>query len=173
VTDKIDVLGGDRAVLESSGGPETPEPVAGLLPAQFLLGSWSLHRTISDHRAGQVGLFTGRATFAATAEAAVLAYDETGELTFGSHHGPAYRKLLYRGAGADLDVRFADGRPFYVLRLYDERWGADHPCGADLYSVSGRLTGPATFVERWHAVGPARDYDLVTTNTRMPSTEST
>jgi hypothetical protein len=65
-----------------------------------------------------------------------------------------------------VGVRFADGRPFYELDLRDQRWGADHLCGADLYTVTGLVTGPDSFVETWHAGGPGKDYDLVTCYSR-------
>ncbi|WP_306213161.1 DUF6314 family protein [Actinoplanes sp. RD1] len=133
---------------------------------RFLRGDWSVRRLITDRRAGRDGLFTGRATFS-PGEDRSLAYAEEGELRYGDHVGPATRRLIYRADGELLDVRFADGRPFYRLDLRAESWDAEHPCGADLYTVTGRITGPDEFTELWHAGGPAKDYDLATTYTRV------
>jgi hypothetical protein len=133
---------------------------------QFLRGSWSVRRAITDRRSGNDGEFAGHATF--TESDGELAYEERGELSIGGHRGPARRSLVYRelGDGA-LDVRFKDGRAFYVLRLENALWGAEHPCGDDLYTVTGRITGPDGFDEFWHAAGPAKDYDLDTRYTRV------
>lgn len=137
-------------------------------PVRFLRGDWAVRRVVTDRRSGTDGLFTGTAVFRETADGDTLDYAEDGELRFGAHVGPATRRLVYRAAGGSaLDVRFADGRPFYRLDLRDESWDADHLCGADLYSVTGRITGPDGFTELWHAAGPAKDYDLATTYERI------
>ncbi|WP_305789417.1 DUF6314 family protein [Symbioplanes lichenis] len=133
---------------------------------RFLRGDWSVRRLITDRRAGLDGIFTGKATFRPEDDK-TLAYAEEGELRYGAHRGPATRRLTYRADGDMLDVRFADGRPFYRLDLRDATWDAEHPCGEDLYTVAGRITGPDEFTELWHAGGPAKDYDLATTYTRV------
>jgi Family of unknown function (DUF6314) len=134
------------------------EAVAQRTVAGFLRGRWSVRRRIVDHRAGIEGEFTGFAVFADD-----LTYTEDGELRFGDHRGPATRSLRYAEAGAGvLDVRFADGRDFYRLDLGDGGWAAEHPCRADTYVVRGRITGPDSFTEHWHATGPAKDYELLT-----------
>ncbi|WP_203835034.1 DUF6314 family protein [Winogradskya humida] len=142
------------------------EVPAEVTPLQFLHGEWAVRRDITDRRSGHTGLFTGRASF--EWDAGTLRYAEEGELRFAEHRGPASRRLVYvAGAGSAVGVRFADGRPFYDLDLRDQRWGADHLCGADLYTVTGLITGPDSFVETWHAGGPGKDYDLVTAYQRL------
>lgn len=145
------------------------ESVAELTPVQFLHGSWSVHRRITDRRAGTEGEFRGEAVFEPAGEPGVLTYAERGELTFGAHRGPAYRNLVFRENGHALDVSFSDGRPFYVLVLRGGDWGAEHLCGADLYTVTGRITGPDAYTEHWHAGGPSKDYDLETSYYRRPT----
>jgi hypothetical protein len=134
----------------------------------FLPGEWHVHRDIADRRAQQNGTFIGRAVFSPGAQPGELFYTEQGEVTFGTHRGPAGRSLIYRDLGGPvMDVFFGDGRPFYRLELGDGQWSADHLCDADLYKVSGRLLDADSFTERWHAAGPAKDYDLDTTFTRL------
>ncbi|WP_051167385.1 DUF6314 family protein [Actinoplanes sp. N902-109] len=166
-------------------------------PLEFLRGDWRVHRDVVDRRSGQTGVFTGTASFTAqprephepgsprdlhepgsphelhgprsAREPLELCYAEDGELRFGEHRGPAYRRLRYRErADGRVAVHFEDGRDFYVLELSDrQQWDADHLCGPDLYTVSGLVTGPDAFTERWHAGGPAKDYDLITDYRRI------
>jgi len=136
--------------------------VAHRTAADFLRGGWRVHRRVVDHRRGIEGAFVGRARFADD-----LTYEEDGELSFGGHRGPAARSLRYVDRGGHvLDVRFADGRDFYRLDLSDGGWSAEHPCRADSYVVAGRITGPDSFTEHWHATGPDKDYELHTTYER-------
>ncbi|WP_067497553.1 DUF6314 family protein [Actinoplanes sp. TFC3] len=135
---------------------------------EFLRGRWSVHRDVVDRKAQLTGVFTGHAQFADGDDPGTLHYVEDGELSFGAHRGPATRQLVYRARpdGA-LDVRFLDGRDFYVLDLRDRQWDAGHLCKDDLYTVTGQVTGPDSFTERWHAAGPAKDYDLITDYRRI------
>jgi hypothetical protein len=139
----------------------------------FLRGSWRLERRLDDHRSGAGGTFTGDAEFAATDDPAVLRYTERGELRFGGHTGPARRALLLRELpdGA-ADVRFADGREFYVLDLRSGWWTARHGCGADEYAVSYLVRAAGWLEECWHVTGPRKAYDSVTTLRRVGAAES-
>ncbi|HTZ28052.1 MAG TPA: DUF6314 family protein [Streptosporangiaceae bacterium] len=136
----------------------------------FLRGRWRLERRLDDQRCGVCGTFAGDAEFAATDDPAVLRYTERGELRFGGHNGPARRALLFRELpdGA-ADVRFADGREFYVLDLRSGQWSARHGCGADEYVVSYLVRAPGLLEERWHVVGPRKAYETVTTLRRPGS----
>ncbi|SNY47122.1 DUF6314 family protein [Paractinoplanes atraurantiacus] len=125
-----------------------------------------MHRRILDHRAGVEGSFVGTAEFGDD-----LSYEEQGDLTYGDHRGPATRSLRYHDRGdRRLEVTFADGRPFYLLDLGEgesgDAWSAEHPCAADTYVVAGRITGPDSYTEHWHATGPAKDYELITSYDR-------
>ncbi|HUC22166.1 MAG TPA: DUF6314 family protein [Streptosporangiaceae bacterium] len=135
---------------------------------EFLRGDWDIERLIRDRRAGQDGAFRGTARFRPTADSQVLEYTEDGELRFGSHHGPARRRLIYRGrADGAADVRFADGREFYRLDLRAGAWQADHPCRADSYHVVITRLSPDSFSETWQVAGPGKDYELATTYRRI------
>jgi Family of unknown function (DUF6314) len=160
-----------RDVRRGSLGPYRM-PLGGTIPVRdtlaFLCGRWRLERRLDDHRSGLCGTFTGDAEFAATDDPLVLSYQEDGVLRFGGHTGPARRALMLRALpdGA-ADVRFADGREFYVLDLHSGQWTARHGCGADEYVVSCRVRAPGWLEERWHVTGPRKSYDTVTTLNRL------
>jgi hypothetical protein len=138
--------------------------------ADFLRGRWQVERAITDFRSGQSGSFAGRARCAAApaGSAGALSYHEQGELSFGSHRGPASRSLLYvpRSDGA-VDVRFSGGRPFFRLDLRSGTCSAEHPCGSDSYLVTMRVLGPGAYIERWRVRGPGKDYVMTTTMVRL------
>ncbi len=134
----------------------------------FLRGWWRIERRLADHRSGVSGTFDGEAEFAATADPAVLNYTERGELHFGGHVGPATRTLVFLGRpGGAADVRFADGREFYRLDLGQGRCQAEHRCGRDRYAVTCRVLAQDLLEENWQVLGPAKDYDSVTTLRRL------
>jgi hypothetical protein len=136
----------------------------------FLSGEWNVERRICDRRGGQVGSFRGTASFRSCGESASglsLAYVESGELSIGSHRGPARRSLLLVDAGdGAADVRFADGREFYRLDLRCGSCTAAHPCRADRYDVTVTRLSADSYVETWRVTGPEKDYELQTTYTR-------
>jgi hypothetical protein len=147
-------------------GPAEGGPAGGTLA--FLRGAWSLQRRLVDHRSGVSGAFTGEAAFLATADPAVLRYEERGELRFGGHAGPARRSLLYRELpGGGADVRFADGREFYRLDLRSGQWTERHACGPDRYVVTYLVAAAGQLEERWQVTGPRKDYDSLTTLRRL------
>jgi hypothetical protein len=160
-----------RDVRRGSLGPYRTPP-QGIMPVPdtlaFLRGRWRLERRLDDQRSGVCGTFSGEAEFSATDDPAVLRYEENGELRFGGHTGPARRVLLLRSlADGAADVRFADGRAFYVLDLRSGQWTARHGCGADTYVVSYLVLAPGLLEERWHVTGPRKSYDTLTTLRRV------
>jgi hypothetical protein len=163
--------------MPQAGGPGCPPPArAGgggggknrAWTIEFLRGDWSVERQIHDWRTGQDGSFRGTARFRVTADGCGLDYTEDGDLCFGSHHGPAQRRLIYSGRpdGA-ADVRFADGREFYRLDLRQGNWQAEHPCRADNYHVTITRLSNDSFTETWQVAGPDKDYELMTTYRRI------
>jgi hypothetical protein len=136
----------------------------------FLLGSWSLERSIEDHRSGTRGSFSGSATLVwAGAEPGLASvrrarYDEAGELRFGAHTGPASRHLEYaRQDGAAVMIYFADGRPFTDLDLRGGAWSTVHDCDEDRYEITTILRSDRVVEERWRVRGPSLSYDAITT----------
>jgi len=165
----------------SSNGPGRHQPAArsaaqvfAVSTADFLAGDWNVVRRIRDHGRGQVGSFRGKASFrpcAAPEAGRVLAYTESGELEFGSHRGPASRSLLVHDlSDGSADVRFADGREFYRLDLRTGICQAEHPCRADRYHVTVTRLSADSYAEIWLVEGPGKDYELLTTYTRVGCT---
>ena len=121
-----------------------------------LLGTWSLHRTVLDRRAGVTGHVVGSTSLRLVGPDEV-AWTEAGTMTFDGRSFPVSRSLSVRRGTADRwRVHFADGRVFH-----DWVWGAtvEHACAPDDYT--GVLAGDASrWTVRWDAVGPAKDHRL-------------
>jgi hypothetical protein len=127
----------------------------------YLTGRWRLDRRLTDARAGQTGTFTGVGEFVPVPGG--LDYAERGELTFGPHRGPAWRRLRYRSDGELVRVEFDDGRFLHDLDMRGGGWSVTHPCRADGYAGEFRVTSADTFVQDWTVTGPAKDLHLLTT----------
>lgn len=126
----------------------------------FLLGAWTLTRTITDHRTGVSGRFEGTATLLGSEDDPRSArYHETGRLRYGSHDGQAKRTLhyLHQDTGCVL-VSFSDGRPFFELDLRRGSWLAQHPCNADHYALEFKTRSDTDIDEQWRVQGPRKDY---------------
>jgi hypothetical protein len=128
----------------------------------FMRGRWHLERTLADHRSRTTGLFTGSAVVESVTSDQ-HDYREQGELRFGGHTGPATRRLvLWGGPDGTADVRFADGRPFYLLDLRSGQWRAEHLCGEDRYEVTHLVLTAGLMEERWRVLGPDKNYESIT-----------
>jgi Family of unknown function (DUF6314) len=140
----------------------------------FVRGRWQLDRVLTDYRTGAEGRFTGHALVAPTpagqpGQPGEWCYTEDGELRFGAHTGPASRRLRYQGRpDGTVAVRFADGRPFYVLDLRTGQAQAEHGCGCDHYLLCHRVLAADLLEEEWRVRGPDKDYRAITRHTRKP-----
>ena len=65
-------------------------------------------------------------------------------------------------------MRFADGRPFYVLDLRTGQAQAEHGCGPDHYLISHRVLAADLLEEEWRVRGPDKDYRAITRHARKP-----
>jgi hypothetical protein len=135
----------------------------------FLLGTWDLERSIEDHRSGIRGVFSGSAALVAAGQswssvAGRARYDESGELSFGTHVGPASRYLEHarRDTGSVM-LYFADGRPFVDLDLRRGQWRSIHDCGDDRYEIVTMARSHDVVQEYWRVRGPGKSYSAVTT----------
>lgn len=137
----------------------------------YVRGGWQIDRLLTDHRTGTQGRFTGHALVAPAPpeQPGEWRYSEHGELRFAAHTGPASRQLRYQGLpDGTVAVRFADGRPFYVLDLRTGQAQAEHGCGADHYLLSHRVLGTDLLEEEWRVRGPGKEYLAVTRLARKP-----
>lgn len=140
----------------------------------FLLGTWSLERSLEDHRWARTGSFSGNAVMTATRADGASGlverahYCETGELRFGTHIGPSSRQLEYRrlGRGAAM-VHFAGGRPFIQLDLRPGTCRRIHRCGEDRYEITTHVRSESLVQELWRVRGPAKDYAATATLIRL------
>jgi Family of unknown function (DUF6314) len=136
----------------------------------FLLGTWDLSRSYTDHRSGTTGAFQGRAVLATDPVAGPdrARYEETGQLRLGSHQGGARRSLEYVRRQGGAVMLYRPGRQPYVdLDLTTGAWDAVHPCGADRYEVSTVVRSRDVVQEYWRVQGPDKDYTAVTTLRRV------
>lgn len=132
----------------------------------FLLGTWDLSRSYTDHRSGTTAVFQGQAVLAADSAAGpdLAQYEETGRMCFGSHHGSASRRLDYARRPGGAVMLYRPGRQPYVdLDLTRGAWDAVHPCGADRYEVRTVVRSRDVVQEYWRVQGPGKDYTAVTT----------
>lgn len=132
----------------------------------FLAGEWDLERAIDDGANARSGTFRGRARFSPHRSDRLLcrlAYEEEGELSFGGHRGPAWRRLEYssRADGTAL-VSFPDGRLFVDLDLRRGSWRAVHSCGADCYELITVVRSEELLEEAWVVTGPAKGWSAST-----------
>ena len=144
----------------------------------FLVGRWRVERLIDDHRQGVEGSLKGKATLVELPSEPPsergpgprirARYDEDGDLRFGSHVNHAQRSLEYhRLDDAAAVLHFPNGRPFVDLDLRTGAWRSVHLCGEDRYQIATLVMSPDVVQERWWVRGPTKDYDAVTTLTRL------
>jgi hypothetical protein len=134
----------------------------------FLLGKWTLERSLRDHRSGTDGRFEGSAAIVQAPSGGKAGdgprarYDEAGTLRFGRHEGPASRSLeLVRLQSSVVMLYFTDGKPFVDLDLRNGTWRSSHPCGEDHYEIVTVVRSPGEVEEHWRVRGPTEDYDAV------------
>src|ERR1035441_10491450 len=124
----------------------------------FLLGTWTLERSLTDHRAGTHGRFGGSAAFAGApsgqnaADGGRAHYDEMGTFGFGLHTGPAFRSLEYvRLESTIVMLYFTDGEasvlppesvPVAILR--PAKWAAHRRDPASGGSACGKVETAAS-----------------------------
>jgi hypothetical protein len=139
----------------------------------FLLGTWTITRSIKDHRSGLAGSFEGRAVLEpATPDpgsplVVEAHYGEAGEFRFRGHTGPAHRSLEYvRLPSTAVMLYFPSRQPFIELDLRSGGSRTTHLCGRDHYEVSTLVLSDDLVREQWRVRGPDKAYDAVTTLVR-------
>ncbi|MHB1819713.1 MAG: DUF6314 family protein [Streptosporangiaceae bacterium] len=144
----------------------------------FLLGTWRLERSIGDRLTGTRLSFSGLASLTPAGPdeetegeitPARARYEESGELVIGAdYRGPATRTLDYARLGeSGVMLYFATGLPFVDLDLRAGNWLGIHDCGADRYEIRTEVVTYDAIRERWRVRGPHKDYDAITSLTRL------
>ncbi len=138
--------------------PASPLHAVDDLPG-FLAGTWSVARTVEDHRGARHGDYAGRAWFV-VADGGVD-WAERGTLRLDGHAGEATRTLRIVPGPDGWEVRFDHGGFFHPLDLAHGRSVVDHPCAADHYVGEIRVEARDRLVIAWRVSGPTKDQTIV------------
>jgi hypothetical protein len=140
----------------------------------FLLGTWRVERTVTDHRRGEQGRFQGTATFTRRSDADDpdgidhVRFDEVGDYRLGDYHGEARRSLDYVAAsGSRIAITFLDGHHFIDLNLASGESRDEHHCDLDRYEIATTVKGSDLLEEHWRVEGPEKNYEAVTSLVRV------
>lgn len=121
-------------------------------------GLWRVARLVRDAEGAVTAAFAGICRFEPDGEG--LTCREAGTLRHAGGRFAAERVTLWRfSAGARVEVRFADGRPFHAF--HPESPQALHLCGADRYEVAYSFA-PDRWLSRWVVRGPHKHYEMTT-----------
>ena len=130
----------------------------------YLLGSWSVERTLWDRSSGTRGTFAGVARFSPTDDDGGLDFHEEGTVRWptpdgGAFTGPAGRNYILQPADSPdaMDMTFPDGRPFHRMSFRETASQDNHWCDPDTYRVTYALRGPDEFSYSWDVQGPRKD----------------
>ena len=157
----------------------------------YLLGAWSVDRTMWDRQSGTRGSFTGvvhfsdldhseprRSTPQASGHHHALLSHEEGTVHWAASNGspftgPATRDYILRTADAPgaLDVFFPDGRPFHQMS-FTATANAQHWCDPDTYRVQYVYVSQDEFRYTWDVSGPAKDLLLESVLRRLDPRQS-
>ena len=129
----------------------------------YLLGDWSVDRTLLDRATGSRGTFVGVVRFTETNDGG-LRFREEGTVQWNPaggtpFAGPASREYLLRASATPdaMDMFFPDGRPFHRIGFGGQDHRDTHWCDPDTYRVEYTKLGPDEFHYRWDVTGPAKD----------------
>ncbi|HEX9225701.1 MAG TPA: DUF6314 family protein [Arthrobacter sp.] len=148
--------------------PQSPDAAPDFNLRAYLLGTWTVERTLLDRSAGTRGSFTGVVRFTEIADDGGLRFREEGTVAWASvpgapagtpFTGPASREYLLRPTGAPdtMDMFFPDGRPFHRMGFGPQSRRDQHWCDPDSYRVNYTRIGPDEFRYEWDVTGPAKD----------------
>ena len=126
--------------------PQSPDAAPDFDLRAYLLGTWTVERTLLDRSTGTRGTFTGVVRFTETADDGGLRFREEGTVSWASvpggpagtpFTGPASREYLLRPTGAPdtMDMFFPDGRPFHRMGFGPQSSQDQHWCDPDSYRV--------------------------------------
>lgn len=141
----------------------TPDAASAVDLRAYLLGSWSVDRTLWDRSADTRGTFTGVATFIEMDDGA-LRFREDGTVRWEAPDGkpftgPAQREYVLRPSERPdtLEVFFPDGRPFHRMSFASIDESELHWCDPDTYRVKYSLVSRDEYAYSWDVNGPAKN----------------
>lgn len=145
-------------------GPEPDQPAEPRFELRaYLLGNWSVDRTMLDRATGSRGTFNGVVRFTETDDGG-LRFREEGTVQWNPaggapFTGPASREYLLKPSAtpATMDMFFPDGHPFHRIGFGGQDNRDQHWCDPDTYRVGYTKLGPDDFRYRWDVTGPAKD----------------
>ena len=129
--------------------------MAGLTSLWELEGRWSLSRRII-HGDGRVDTMEGVVDFVRSDRR--LIQNETGMLEVNEHRMEARQSYVWTEAQDQLQVFFADLRPFHTLLLKEATPEAEHFCAPDTYHVRYDFTRWPNWKSTWTVEGPKKAY---------------
>lgn len=141
----------------------TPDAASAVDLRAYLLGSWSVDRTLWDRSADTRGTFNGVATFIEMDDGA-LRFREDGTVRWEAPDGkpftgPAQREYVLRPSERPdtLEVFFPDGRPFHRMSFLPADESELHWCDPDMYRVKYSLVSRDEYAYSWDVSGPAKN----------------
>ncbi len=138
----------------------------GLRSLWALEGQWSLTREI-HHGDGRIDRFDGEARFHRSGPK--LVQDDVGILRVGQQNLEAKQRYIWEDAGEQINVYFADLRPFHTVQLHTPQPSAIHLCPPDRYEVAYDFSAFPKWRATWQVEGPRKDY-LMQSDYRRAST---
>ena len=137
----------------------------GLRSLWALEGLWALTRDV-HHADGRIDRLTGKTMFRRSGPK--LVQDETGILSVGDQKLEAKQRYIWEAAGSQLNVYFADLRPFHSVALNAPTPSAIHLCPPDRYEVAYDFAQWPAWRATWQVEGPRKDYRMTSEYRRIP-----
>ncbi len=134
--------------------------MAGLSALWDLEGHWTLQRRIT-HSDGRVDTLNGTAVFQRSDDR--LLQIETGMLQVEDQKLEASQRYIWAVCDTDLQVFFADSRPFHSVALGVASPKADHFCAPDTYDVQYDFSNWPNWLSTWNVHGPRKSYAMTST----------
>ena len=127
----------------------------GLRSLWALEGRWGLNRVVR-HADGREDRLTGEAHFRRSGPK--LVQDEAGILMVDQQKLEAKQRYIWEAAGSQLNVYFADLRPFHSVALNTATPSAIHLCPPDRYEVAYDFSHWPKWRAVWNVEGPRKNY---------------
>lgn len=135
----------------------------GIATEGWFRGLWRIARLVVDGCGEVTAAFAGTCRFEPDSEGLICR--ESGVLRHNGSRFRSGRATLWRfPAAGQVEVRFADGRPFHAFTA--DRPEAVHLCGRDRYAVAYAFDEDR-FISRWAVDGPAKNYVMTTRYRRL------